>query len=618
MTRFKTPLFIILSLVMVLAFELVGSISKASALTLDPANYTYNLIDDPAYRDSNTMSAAGIQAFLNSTGSGLANFRDVQDCGSPGGANYAYYAQFYRCGTQQVAAQIIYDAAQAYGINPQVILATLQKEQSLITTPNPTASQLTFAMGYGCPDSGGCSYPGFFNQVDNAAWQFRTNVELGNGNNWWGYTPASYPCNGGTRYYSTALKGGNTVTFYDDNGTPFSTITLANMATASLYCYTPHVYNNPSGLFGHPAYGHTGQYYSGSYNFAYYYALWFGSPTGELVRTVNNGQVYIVNSTTGKKHPINSLGVLSDYGALGLRYVTDSYLNQYTIGAPVGNMVQGPDSSLYLVTASIKLPFTSCSGDIVDYGYTCASDQYVPLTAGQVNKLASGPAVTRFIKSNTNGTVYYMSAGKKRPLTSWDDLVRLQIPIAINTLSNSTVNIFSNGSILYGPGSLVKTAGSGTIYVVKDMSTLMSISSFYYPQELGLSTSFRVISDADFQSTYNSAAGAVNLKNKVICNSSNYLGTNGRLHLVSGGMATNYNLSDFVDAGSICPNLSSIGNLSQYIRTNNGTIYYVSSNQKRAFSSYATYQSPSYCNNTCSYNQVSDFFADSIPNGPNL
>ncbi|MEO5627757.1 MAG: hypothetical protein ABIQ89_02615, partial [Candidatus Saccharimonadales bacterium] len=242
---------------------------KASAANY---NYTDFPLDDSAMRASGTMTAQQIQDFLAQQNSGLAVFTDIEDCGSTGGSHYSYYTTYYHCGSRMSAAQIIFDAAQAYGINPQVLLATMQKEQSLITTPNPVASQLNYAMGYGCPDSGGCSYAGFFNQVDNGAWQLRTDMELGSGNNWWGYSPASYPCNGPTRYYSAALKAGNNVTFYDEAGTGYTSFVMPNMATATLYCYTPHVYP-----------GSAQQYYSGSYWFVYYFNRWFVSYSMQLV-----------------------------------------------------------------------------------------------------------------------------------------------------------------------------------------------------------------------------------------------------------------------------------------------------------------------------------------------
>jgi hypothetical protein len=270
--KFKINKSLIFMPITIFLFVIILGAGKASAATF---NYSDHLMDDVVMEDSNSMTAQDIQKFLTQEGSGLAVFSDIENCGSSSGAHYSYYAAYYSCGQSRSAAQIISDAGRAYGINPQVILATLQKEQSLVTTPNPVAGQLTFAMGYGCPDSGGCSYPGFFNQVDNATWQFKTDMELGGGNNWWGYTPASYPCGGATNYYSPGLLAGNNVTFKDGSGTAYAKFVLSNMSTATLYCYTPHAYNNPQGLYGLPTYGTTGSYYTGSYNFVYYFNQWF-------------------------------------------------------------------------------------------------------------------------------------------------------------------------------------------------------------------------------------------------------------------------------------------------------------------------------------------------------
>lgn len=53
----------------------------------------------------------------------------------------------------KLISQIIHDAANANGINAQVILVTLQKEQGLITAPNPTDAQLNHAMECGSPSN---------------------------------------------------------------------------------------------------------------------------------------------------------------------------------------------------------------------------------------------------------------------------------------------------------------------------------------------------------------------------------------------------------------------------------------------------------------------------------
>jgi len=195
-----------------------------------------NLISERDFTDVNSMSAAEVQAFLVAKNSGLKDF-------SEGG---------------RTAAQIIYDAAkgkkftaavadgdwstplgesfkgakayegvtlnEATGtISPKVILVMLQKEQSLITETTLDVAAAQIAVGYGCPDSGGCSahYKGFTNQVEWAAWQLRYNFERAKGK-------------GADFQVGEVLK--NVDGKYD--------VTFTNAATASLYRYTPHVFDS--------------------------------------------------------------------------------------------------------------------------------------------------------------------------------------------------------------------------------------------------------------------------------------------------------------------------------------------------------------------------------------
>ncbi|HUD10507.1 MAG TPA: hypothetical protein VMR28_02420 [Candidatus Saccharimonadales bacterium] len=230
----------------------------AQAHAFTPNYNASNLIDNPTLINTNSMSAGAIQAFLSNVGSGLAGYSDVEACD-------ATIAPYYtHCGQTISAAQTIYDAGQAYGINPEAILATLEKEQSLVTDPTPSSSQINCAMGYNS-----CSnYVGFFTQVDNGTWALAYNYQGAlRTATWLSWSPgANYPCRNASSLYSAGLYPGNAVTFANPGGTA-ETETLANAATASLYCYTPYV--GPYSITG----------YSGSYNFVYYFQLWFGATT---------------------------------------------------------------------------------------------------------------------------------------------------------------------------------------------------------------------------------------------------------------------------------------------------------------------------------------------------
>ncbi|HSX02877.1 MAG TPA: hypothetical protein VLI05_06230 [Candidatus Saccharimonadia bacterium] len=159
------------------------------------------------------------------------------------------------------AAQIIADAAQTYNINPKVLLATMQKESlgPLITDDWPWSNEYTVPMGYGCPDSSVCDsqYYGLYNQVHNAARQFRLYTN----------NPNSYNYTIGT----------NSIKYHPDpSSCGTAQVNIQNQATANLYNYTPYVpnqaaLNNLYGLGdGCSAYGNR--------NFWRIFNDWFGSP----------------------------------------------------------------------------------------------------------------------------------------------------------------------------------------------------------------------------------------------------------------------------------------------------------------------------------------------------
>lgn len=581
------------------------------------ASFTANdLIDDNIFNNSKSMSSSGIDAWLN------ANFphscistNNHFSAPDPTGYNPT---QGFIYGGNVSAGRVIADAANAYNVNPQVLISTLEKESSVVTgNASYHCTYINTAMGYGCPDSGSCptdpaTMSGFSKQIIHAAWLLKFGEQRSEGNvgfnvqkTGWDNSDDIDTYYGGPMTQGTHQRISSGPSTYFDGYTSIdgTSVHMDTGGTAALYWYTPHFHGNQL--------------------FVSIFEGWFGSTTGELARTTASGQVYIVNTDTNQKYPINSQGFYNDLSRLGLRYVTASYLNSIPTGNAYTGMVQDDSTnSLYLVNASIKLKFKSCSGDVVDYGYTCASTQYVPFTAAQIAKLANGPNVSSFMKSNTSATVYYMNDGQKRPFQSMGDLASLHVPLNINVFSNTLPNRYSTGAPLYGYGSLVKTPSSNTVYAVKDATHLMPISSFAYPSELGLGTSVRTMSNSSFQNTYGSAVGAAPLTNKVICSATDFIGTNGLpLYQVPAGVATAYGYSgsDFVDVGGICNvlhvNRQSLG---QYIRDNRGTIYYVSSAQKRAFGSYNTFQSASYCNNSCSYNQVSNYFAGSVPSGSKI
>ena len=250
----------------------VGSLAapdRAEALSgsgFDPGN----IISDSVFYDGRAMDEGAVQAFLDRMVGGCRNGAclDVLKVStSSRGADAMCGA--YQGAASEPVSRIIAKVGAACGINPQVLLVTLQKEQSLVqgsTAQAPSAARLERAMGYACPDSanGGCdpAYAGVYNQLYRAAWQFKR----------YGNPP------GTSTYFTWFAPGGvRNVQYSPDPACGTRPVSVQNAATAALYYYTPYTPNSAAltNLYG------TGDRCSayGNRNFWVYFTTWFGTTT---------------------------------------------------------------------------------------------------------------------------------------------------------------------------------------------------------------------------------------------------------------------------------------------------------------------------------------------------
>lgn len=193
-----------------------------------------NIISDGVFYDTSTMSATQVQTFLSAKGNRCtANYlKDHREntWTRPADAR----CKGYTGAAGETAAQIISKVARSCGINPQVLLVKLQKEQGLVTG-TPTSTSYRSAMGFGCPDTRVCDsqYYGFFNQIYSAANQlqrYRAN-------------PTNYKYRAGvtnTISYHPATEKANNL---NNARCGTAQVYIQNQATAALYIYTPYLPN---------------------------------------------------------------------------------------------------------------------------------------------------------------------------------------------------------------------------------------------------------------------------------------------------------------------------------------------------------------------------------------
>jgi len=331
--------FIVATFVLVLACNIVF---MGNSKALDQGN----LIDDQLFDNSSSMSASQIDSFLNgfsysciSTNSGFAA-KQPTGYSPSGGFTYGGFVS---------AGQVIATSAQVYGINPQVLLATLQKEQSLVSSSssycnNGDEHKYAAAVGYGCPDGGtvynwsgvslyrrngvehtttgstcvnSAAKAGFSQQVIRAAWLLKFGQQRSKGNvNWaivsgsWDNSDDPQSCYGGPMTQGTFQRcPGGPSTYYDGYYTIDSTsIHIESGATAALYWYTPHFHGNE--------------------NFVEFFTNWFGSlsscdyPKGSTPTPAN---IY------GNAGTASVPGKWTAGAAQGYAYVTPNYTGGFDV-----------------------------------------------------------------------------------------------------------------------------------------------------------------------------------------------------------------------------------------------------------------------------------------------
>ncbi len=233
-----------------------------------------NIIDDDIFYNASTMDAAAVQAFLATKGSECTSSLCLKNLRQDTWTRAAdQYCTTYTGRAGETAAQIIAKVGRACGVNPQVLLVLLQKEQGLVRTSDPTEGKLRKAVGYGCPDTAPCDaqYYGFYNQLYSAAHRFRY-----------------YRANPGSFGHRAGVT--NNVRYHPNSACGSVPVYIQNQATAGLYNYTPYTPNEAALRAGYGTGDGCSAY--GNRNFFSYFTDWFGS-TQSGPASINDKYVHL-------------------------------------------------------------------------------------------------------------------------------------------------------------------------------------------------------------------------------------------------------------------------------------------------------------------------------------
>lgn len=506
----------------------------AAAARIVPAELTGfspgNIIDDGVFYNSATMSQDDIQRFLDGK---VTNCESGYTClknwrGSSRTIAADPMCRAYNGSTNESAASVIFKVAQACGINPQVLIVMLQKEQALVTHRSPSSSRYQIAMGQGCPDTAACDtrYYGFFNQVYGAAWQLRR------------YTNPP-----GTSAYFTWYAPGATrnLRFHPDAACGSSPVFVSNQATASLYYYTPYQPNRAALAAGYGEGDDCSAY--GNRNFYNYFTDWFGSTRGSgivLARTAADPAVYLLSG--GRRWHVVDGGDLSALSSVfGPVYtVAGVYLSDFARSGSTGSVLRDESTGeLALFQDRARHRFPSC--ELVQlWGADCAKP--VTVASSLFRQASSGSEMTSFYRVRDTGRWGRIdSARAVTPL--WNEAAARSVngnPSRGVFGAYATTALLSgktSSPLLFAPAQVVKSTSSDRVYLTIDQNSLRWIRSWDDVAEYNRDAStLAVVSNAELLGGRYREVGAV--EPTLRCSGATYFPAGGTLHAVRDPDAT--------------------------------------------------------------------------------
>ena len=420
-----------------------------------------NIISDAAFFNSGSMSESQIQTFLQSKvptcQSGYVCLKDWYDTSRTTSADAMCGA--YPGGVRERASTIIFKVAQACGINPQVLLVMLQKEQGLVLHTWPSDWRYTIAMGQGCPDTAACDtrYYGFFNQVYGAAWQLK---RYGN--------PA------GTSQYFTWFAPGNTwnVRWHPNEACGSSPVYIQNQATANLYYYTPY---QPNAAAIRAGYGEgDGCSAYGNRNFYQYFTDWFGAAQADplqVLQVSGTSERYLVSQ--GGRWRLTTTELAAQFTWISaVRDVSRADLDAYQDRGTADRAIRTTSGVVYLLDSGQRFHVRDVA-QVTDFGWDYGS---LPVASDQqAARYSNAGVLERVVRAD--GLSWLIQSGARRQVLDLGILTRYGIPAVSTAVSPAMLGEYATAAPVVGVGvyrdakNPYRLLTDGGTYVVPDAAS---------------------------------------------------------------------------------------------------------------------------------------------------
>ena len=413
-------------------------IALAQPYEVNPDFNPNYLISDESLSDSNSMTVEEIRDFLHQKGGTLADYID------PELKMPAYY--------------LIWQTSQQFQVNPKFLITLLQKEQSLVTDPNPDQNQYDWATGYSCY-GGICLdiYKGFSRQVRSAAIKFRSYMDDLN-------ILGKHVNNSFCTFTKWCL------------GTPKVTqdqimVTPQTKATAALYTYNPYQGNTIV----------DGLKIGANYNFWKIWHSWFElsiiRPNGTLLQAKGDKTVYLIRD--GMKLPFASISVLiSRFDPKNIITVDSKELLSYPLGDEIKfsqySLIENPRKEIFLVVDD-QLRKIASSDVFRTLGFN--PEEIIDVTNLETDQMAKGDDITlqssyptgALIRDKDSGGVYFVQNGVKYPIMS-PEILKVNYPSQrVAKGKSDELDKYPKGDFVkFKDGTLIKAKNDDKVYVIAD------------------------------------------------------------------------------------------------------------------------------------------------------
>jgi len=351
-------------------------------------------------------------------------------------------------GEKKKVSEIIWEASQKFRLNPQFLLALLQKEQSLITTTNPSQRQYDWATGFSCY-GGKCNndYKGFGKQVYYAAQKMRErylNELEQNGRTFTGWGPG---------ITKTTLDGIN--------------VTPLNKATACLYTYNP--YQGGTVI--------EGRLIGANYNFWKIWNCWFTKiyPDGTLLQEEESPGVWLIQNDL--KRPFLTRGaLLSRYDPQKIIVTPKGNLQRYETGKPIKfaeySLLESPKGTVYLLVGDNRrgiassevfrsIGFSREEVIKVDWEDLEIYPEEKPITMKSIYPTGA------LLQNRDTGGVYFIEEGVKYPIWSRELLKTNFKGREIIAIREEELSKFPTGDpVKFKDGELVASREGRSVYII--------------------------------------------------------------------------------------------------------------------------------------------------------